>query len=112
VVRSIEEGRQVIAQRREEELARFREALGELTPPRSPEFVALTATVERLDTRTLAGQALQLTLLARQQAVEISKLAYELMQRTAAVNGDGSGTVAEGPKPRRPLRWLLRRLVG
>jgi hypothetical protein len=112
VVRSIEEGRRVIALRREEELARFREALGELTPPRSPEFVALSATVERLDSRTLAGQALQLTLLARQQAMEIGKLACELMQRAAAVNGDGSESIAEGSKPRGPLWRLLRRLVG
>ena len=42
-VRSIEVGRQVIAQRREEELARYREALGDLAPPRSSELVALAA---------------------------------------------------------------------
>jgi hypothetical protein len=112
VVRSLEEGRQVIAQRREEELARFREALGELTPPRSPELVALTAAVERLDTRTLAGQALQLTLLARQHARAIGRLAYDLKHRADAVQGLRSEPIATHAKPRRWLWQLLRRLVG
>jgi hypothetical protein len=112
VVASLEEGRQVIAQRREEELTRFREALGELTPPRSPQLVALTAAVQRLDTRTLAGQALQLTLLARQHARTIGRLASDLKRRADAVHGLRSVPSATRAKPRRPWWQLLRRLVG
>ena len=111
VVRSIEEGRQVIAQRREEEFARFREAWGELAPPRSPELVAMAASVGRLDTRTLSGQAVQLTLLAQQQAGELGRLAAELKQRSDVVQEPRGESSAQRAKPRRPW-WKLRRPTG
>lgn len=111
-VTSIEEGRQVIARQRTEELARFREALGELTPPRSPEFVALAAAVERFDPRTLAGQTLQLTLLARQEARRLGRLAYSLRQWADGVHDLRSATSATCTKRRGPLWELLWRLIG
>ena len=111
-VTSIEQGRRVIAQRREEELARFHAALGDLSPPRSPELVALTAAAARWDARTLAGQALRLTLLTRQQARQLGKLACSLRQWANALQDLRSEPSATRVEPRRLLWHWLRRLVG